>query len=149
MRPSSTKSSPSSGSITLVSASSISSSSGVSDIYPSVARAVWGRFPRIVTFCEDRTILTCSGDEDRATQSLRRPALSRALASQRNLLVDLTELSFADASLMVDLAMVARRLRQAGSRMTLRGAQPQIQRLIELVGLDRLPGVSAEWPALA
>jgi hypothetical protein len=33
--------------------------------------------------------------------------------------------------------------------MTLRGAQPQIQRLIELVGLDRLPGVAAEWGALA
>jgi hypothetical protein len=26
----------------------------------------------------------------------------------------------------------------------LRGAQPQIQRLIELVGLDRLPGVRLE-----
>jgi len=50
---------------------------------------------------------------------------------------------------MVDLAMVARRLRQAGSRMTLRGAQPHIRRLVELVGLDRLPGVSAEWAALA
>ena len=103
----------------------------------------------IVTFCEEPTILTCSGDEDRATQSLRRRALSRALAANRDLLVDLSELSFADASLMVDLAMVARRLRQAGSSMRLRGAQPQIQRLIELVGLDRLPGVSAEWPALA
>ena len=65
------------------------------------------------------------------------------------MVVDLTELSFADTSLMVDLAMVARRLRQTGSRMTLRGAQPQIQRLVELVGLDRLPAVSAEWPALA
>ena len=63
--------------------------------------------------------------------------------------MDLSELSFADTSLMVDLAMVARRLRQAGSGMTLRGAQPQIQRLVELVGLDRLPGVSADWPALA
>jgi anti-anti-sigma regulatory factor len=67
----------------------------------------------------------------------------------RDLLVDLTELSFADASLMVDLAMVARRLRQAGSRMTLRGAQPHIKRLVEMVGLDRLPGVAAEWGALA
>jgi anti-anti-sigma factor len=104
---------------------------------------------RIVTFSEDPAILTCSGDEDRATQSLRRRALSRSLAVQRDLLVDLSELSFADTSLMVDLAMVARRLRQAGARMTLRGAQPQIQRLVELVGLDRLPGVSAEWPALA
>jgi anti-anti-sigma regulatory factor len=50
---------------------------------------------------------------------------------------------------MLDLAMVARRLRQAGRRMTLRGAQPQIQRLVEMVGLHRLPGVFAEWPALA
>ena len=65
------------------------------------------------------------------------------------MLVDLSELSFADTSLIVDLAMVARRLRQAESRMTLRGAQPHIRRLIELVGLDRLPGVSAEWAALA
>jgi anti-anti-sigma factor len=80
---------------------------------------------------------------------LRRRALSRALAANRDLLVDLSELSFADTSLIVDLAMVARRLRQAGSRMTLRGAQPHIRRLIELVGLDRLPGVSAEWAALA
>jgi anti-anti-sigma factor len=94
-------------------------------------------------------MLTCSGDEDRTTQSLRRTALSRALAAERDLLVDLSELSFADASLMVDLAMVARRLRQAGSCMRLQGAQPQIQRLVEIVGLSRLPGVRAEWPALA
>jgi anti-anti-sigma factor len=91
----------------------------------------------------------CSGDEDRTTQSLRRTALSRALGAERDLLVDLSGLSFADTSLMLDLAMVARRLRQAGRRMTLRGAQPQIQRLVEMVGLHRLPGVSAEWPALA
>ena len=42
---------------------------------------------------------------------------------------------------MVDLAMVARRLRQAGGQMRIRGAQPQIQRLIEVVGLHRLPNV--------
>jgi anti-anti-sigma regulatory factor len=42
---------------------------------------------------------------------------------------------------MVDLAMVAQRLRQAGGNLRLRGAQPQIQRLIELVGLHRLPNV--------
>lgn len=115
----------------------------------SVARRSWGTLARIVSFSEDPTILTCSGDEDRATQSLRRTALSRALTVERDLLVDLSGLSFADTSLMVDLAMVARRLRQAGGSMTLRGAQPQIQRLIEIVGLDRLPGVSAEWPAIA
>ena len=60
------------------------------------------------------------------------------------LLVDLSELVFADPSLMLDLAMVARRMRHAGGSMCLTGAQPQIPRLIELVGLHRLPGVRVE-----
>jgi anti-anti-sigma regulatory factor len=64
-------------------------------------------------------------------------------------MVDLSELSFADSSLMLDLALVAQRLRKSGACMRLRGAQPQIQRLVEIVGLNRLPGVLAEWPALA
>jgi anti-anti-sigma factor len=115
----------------------------------SVARCAWGSLRGIVSFSEEPAVLKCCGDEDRSTQSLRRTALSRALAAECDLRVDLSELSFADASLMVDLAMVARRLRQAGGCMRLCGAQPQIQRLVELVGLDRLPGVSAEWPALA
>ena len=43
---------------------------------------------------------------------------------------------------MLDLVMVARRLRKAGRELTLRGAQPDISVLIEYVGLHRLPGVS-------
>jgi anti-anti-sigma regulatory factor len=65
-------------------------------------------------------------------------------------IVDLSELVFADTSLMVDLAMLSRRLRTRGSALLLRGAQPQIQRLIEIVGLDRLPGVRVDpSPSLA
>jgi anti-anti-sigma factor len=89
-------------------------------------------------------MLSCTGDEDRATQSLRRPALSRALGAPGHLLVDLHELVFADPSLMVDLAMVAGRLRKAGGKMLICGAQPNILRLIELVGLHRLPGVEVQ-----
>jgi anti-anti-sigma regulatory factor len=50
---------------------------------------------------------------------------------------------------MVDLAMVARRLRAHGQALLLRGAQPQIRTLIELVGLHRLPGVRLDGPATA
>ena len=66
-------------------------------------------------------------------------------------MVDLSELVFADASLMLDLAMLARRLRAHGRAILLRGAQPQIRTLIELVGLHRLPGVRLDGasPALA
>lgn len=95
----------------------------------------------IVELHDNPPVLQVSGDEDRTTQSLRRPALSRALKVQSDLVVDLTGLEFADASLMLDLAMLARRLRKAGSAMVVRGAEPQIRTLIELVGLHRLPGV--------
>ena len=45
---------------------------------------------------------------------------------------------------MVDLAVLARRLRAQGRALLLRGAQPQIQTLIELVGIHTLPGVELE-----
>jgi anti-anti-sigma regulatory factor len=70
--------------------------------------------------------------------------LTRALRAQANVIVDLTELAFADASLMLDLAMLARRLRAHDLAIQLRGAQPQIRTLIEHVGLHRLPGVLLE-----
>jgi anti-anti-sigma regulatory factor len=63
--------------------------------------------------------------------------------------VDLSELVFADASLMLDLVMLARRLRAHGAGVRLCGAQPQIRTLIELVGLHKLPGVKLEGPAPA
>lgn len=66
------------------------------------------------------------------------------------MIVDLTELVFADTSLMLDLAMLARRLRARGRAILVRGAQPQIKTLMEIVGLHRLDGVKIEsLPALA
>jgi anti-anti-sigma factor len=93
--------------------------------------------------------LRCRGDEDRSTQGRRRPAITRAIRAQDDVVVDLSELVFADASLMVDLAMLARRLRTHGRAILLCGAQPQIKTLIELVGLHRLPGVRIDGPATA
>ena len=94
-------------------------------------------------------MLRCRGDEDRSTQGCRRAALVRAIGAETDLVVDLSELVFADTSLMLDLAMVARRLRVRGQTILLRGAQPQIRRMIEIVGLHRLPGVRLEGPSPA
>ena len=55
--------------------------------------------------------------------------------------MDLSELTFADASLMIDLACLAQRLRAHGRGVMLTGAQPHIRRLIETAGLHRLPAV--------
>jgi anti-anti-sigma regulatory factor len=96
---------------------------------------------RIVSYVENPPILRCRGDECRSTQSLRRQALSQAISAPADVLVDLSELAFADPSLMLDLAMLARRLRKAGRQLLLQGAQPDIKALIEYVGLHRLSGV--------
>ena len=63
------------------------------------------------------------------------------MKATRDVVVDLSELVFADPSLMFDLAILAQRLRKRGRRILVRGAQPHIVRLIELVGLNRQPGV--------
>ena len=81
------------------------------------------------------------GDEDRTTSGSRRRALSTALRAGCDVVADLSELRFADASLMVDLAVLAGRLRASGQALRLRGPQPHIQRLIEVMGLHRQPAV--------
>jgi anti-anti-sigma regulatory factor len=70
--------------------------------------------------------------------------MSRALAARTDVIVDLRELTFADSSLMLDLVMVARRLRMAGRRLHLRDAQPQVWRVIDVVGINRLANVVAD-----
>ena len=72
-----------------------------------------------------------------------------ALRAQTDVTVDLTGLVFADASLMLDLAALARRLRHRGRMVLLCGAQPQITALIQQVGLHRLPGVRLVGPSPA
>ena len=90
---------------------------------------------------EQGSLLRCSGEEDTSTQSLRRRPFARAVKAPSDVVVDLSELAFADPSLIFDLAILAQRLRAGGRRLLVTGAQPHIVRLIEMVGLNRQPGV--------
>ena len=87
-----------------------------------------------------------AGDEDRLTSGRRRRPFSAALKATRDVIVDLSELHFADSSLMVDLACLAQRLRADGRTLWLSGAQPNVRTLIETVGLHRLPAVRVAGP---
>ena len=98
-------------------------------------------FLPIVSYDEHLGVLRVSGDEDRTTSGRRRRPLSAAIAATRDVIVDLSELNFADPSLMIDLACLAQRLRAHGRTLLLRHPQPGVRRLIELVGLHRLPSV--------
>lgn len=50
---------------------------------------------------------------------------------------------------MLDLAVLARRLRVRGWALLLCRPQPQVRTLIEVAGLHRLPGVRLEGPSPA
>ena len=76
-----------------------------------------------------------------ATKGRRRRPISAALHASRDVIVDLSELRTADSTLIVDLACLAQRLRAHGQTLWLAGAQPEIRKLIEAVGLHRLPAV--------
>jgi anti-anti-sigma regulatory factor len=105
------------------------------------------RFAAIVEYAAHPPTLRCCGDEDRTTQARRRQALVRAIKAHTDVVVDLAELSWADVSLMLDFVTLARRLRVQGYTLALRDPQPQIGALLELVGLDRVPGVRIEHAA--
>jgi anti-anti-sigma factor len=100
--------------------------------------------PDIVTFDPHLSVLRVAGDEDRTTSGRRRRAISAAITHQRDVVVDLAELHFADASVMLDLAVLAQRLRPQKRVLRLRHPQPHIHTLIEMVGLDRLEAVAIE-----
>ena len=103
----------------------------------------------IVSFDEQLGVLRVTGDEDRSTSGRRRRPISAALRATRDVIVDLSDLHFADPSLMIDLACLAQRLRAHGMTLSLRHPQPHIRRLIELVGLHRLPSVLVIVPQAA
>ena len=106
------------------------------------------KLPDIVSFDPTTNVLRVAGDEDRVTSGRRRRALSAALTAGRDVVVDLSELRFADSSLIVDLACLAQRLRAQDRTLWLAGAQPHIRRLIEIGGLHRQPAVRLDAPAL-
>jgi anti-anti-sigma factor len=105
--------------------------------------------PPIVSFDGQLGLLRVSGDEDRSTSGRRRRAISAALHATRDVMVDLSELEFADSSLMIDLACLAQRLRAHGGTLWLREPRPNVRRLIEVVGLHRLPSVRVTVPQAA
>ena len=109
-------------------------------------RVAWSRvrFAAIVEYAAHPPTLRCCGDEDRTTQARRRQALVRALKARTDVVVDLSELTWSDVSLMLDFVTLARRLRVQGHTLVLHHPQPPIEALLELVGLDRVPGVLIE-----
>lgn len=84
---------------------------------------------------------TLRGDLDIAAAPTVRERLRATLDSMpatRGLTIDLSRVTFCDASGLAVLVGAYRRARVAGITMTLTGAQPQVTRVLHVTGLDRV-----------
>jgi anti-sigma B factor antagonist len=82
-----------------------------------------------------RTIVRLSGELDIVTA----PELENALCSANSeIIVDLADLAFMDASGLGVLASIGAREERRGDRLVIVNANPLAQRMFELTGLDHL-----------
>ena len=83
-------------------------------------------------------VVTVSGELDIATADQAYAYLSEAIDSWPvPLQVDLSGLTFCDASGLGALARVARHARQAGRQLMLASARPSLMKIMRITGLDR------------
>jgi anti-anti-sigma factor len=84
------------------------------------------------------TTLHPRGEVDLATMAAFEQALERGIDTDRDLVVDLSELTFIDAAGLRALAAAAERLHRGGRRLRLAQPTRHLGRLLHLVGLGDL-----------
>ena len=94
--------------------------------------------------CGRRSVLRLRGDLDASTEDRLRSAIGGVLNhSPEFLVVDLSALGFMDCSGLAVLVWSQQRLAEQERQLILTGAQPVVQRLIHLTGLDTYLHVDA------
>jgi len=95
-------------------------------------------------------VLTLSGEADVTTVAELSAALTAQLASdERHLTVDLSGLRFADSSVIRELVLAGRTLKDRGGGLGLANPQPAVARALSLLGVDQAIEVRDETIATA
>jgi|SRR5688572_17684344 anti-anti-sigma factor len=90
----------------------------------------------------DGSTLVLSGDFDaRSTWEVRNALSERLLGSERDVVVDLTEVTSIDVTATRVLAYASREASLSGNHVTLRGCGPAVRRMLHLSRLMRFVDV--------
>lgn len=95
----------------------------------------------IATINSDTTVtrVRLSGELDLSTAAQLGPVVDQALGTDPEVvLMDLSDLTFCDASGLAGLLAAHRRLAAADRRLALTGARPPLRRILEITHLGRL-----------
>jgi anti-anti-sigma factor len=85
--------------------------------------------------------VSLDGEGDATVRERLRAALTARVAAGSHLIVDLSRLTYIDASCLQVLSHVSRMAEEAGGSLRLAAPQPTVARLVELWGAGQLIGV--------
>ncbi|MEU2336405.1 STAS domain-containing protein [Streptomyces sp. NPDC006654] len=83
-----------------------------------------------------RIVLTVAGELDFTARSQAAPAVGALVLAGRDLVVDLTQVTFMDVGGLGMLLRLGERVAAGGGAMVLRGLRPEVRRVLELTGTD-------------
>jgi anti-anti-sigma factor len=90
----------------------------------------------------DGPVLVLSGDFDaRSTWEVRNALRERLVGTEKDVVVDLTDVTFIDATATRVLAYASREAARSGHHVTLRGCGPAVRRMLHLSRLMRFVDV--------
>ena len=91
-----------------------------------------------VTRTEDRIIIALKGDIDLESSPAARELLLDSVAGEKNLLVDLSAVTYIDSSGVASLVEALKASRENGTRFALAAASEPARRVLELARLDKV-----------
>jgi anti-anti-sigma factor len=98
-----------------------------------------GALESSVTAGESGPVIVLSGESDLTSAGQLSELLSAQLSTgARNLMLDVSELSFADSASVRALVLAARTLRERGGSLVLIRPQSAVARVLELMGVTEL-----------
>ncbi|MFF5569140.1 STAS domain-containing protein [Streptomyces sp. NPDC012829] len=83
-----------------------------------------------------RVVLTVAGELDFTARSQAAPVIGPLVLAGRDLVVDLTRVTFIDVAGLGMLLRLCERVTAGGGAMELRGLRPEVRRVLELTGTD-------------
>ncbi|MFD5541741.1 STAS domain-containing protein [Streptomyces sp. NPDC127079] len=89
-----------------------------------------------ITDSPGRIVLTLAGELDFTARSQAAPLIGPLVLADRDLVVDLTRVTFMDAAGLGMLLRLCERVAAGGGAMELRGLRPEVRRVLELTGTD-------------
>ena len=93
---------------------------------------------------EGVAVIEMSGELDLAVHDRFRSVVDDVLSEPQGLVVaDVSAVEFMDSTMLRELLRCHRELEGAGSRLVVAGAQPPVQRLLELTGTDEVLALAA------